>query len=160
MGLKWEYELAFPGMLNPDKIGVSGHPTLVSKHWDSNAFHGFVPADAEEKLFDNQILFCGHEDIQGNLRLDTVTALSGEDMVKSIELAIQMMIINDVRVGVVVLPHWIYPERTVQAMGEVARRAVWNRYPDSKLLNLRFVCPTQEIFDSANKYFQGTWELP
>jgi hypothetical protein len=68
------------------------------------------------------------------------------------------------------LPDWVPAEVLVNVWGDFAKRKVWEDFdwrtcnkeipPDHKeLMNIRLLCPTEEIFDSMAAYFQGTWEL-
>ena len=165
MGLKWEYELAFPGMIAPDSVpGALHRSMLLSKHWDADAFHEFVMAD--EKMFPGQLLFSGHEQTKHGIKLDTVSVLSEwipdlsfDLVVKGIETAILYAIAGGAAVLVVTLPNWVPIDDMTHVLGDVARRQVWKPYSGSRLLNVRFVCDNQSLYDSVNNYFQGTWEF-
>lgn len=159
MGLKWQYEMA----LNSSD-SVSTFSPHFEKHWDSNAFHSFIPSDTDYPK--GQIVYNSHEKTKYGIKLDSLSVLPGvnenptvDDGVRIFETAILLMIAGGSAVGVITLPEWLPVSFLVQVLGEVARRAIWNRHPESELLNLRFICPTQEIFDGVDKYFQGTWEL-
>jgi hypothetical protein len=68
------------------------------------------------------------------------------------------------------LPDWAPTRVLVSVWGELAKRRVWEDYdwhncnkevpPGHKfLMNIRLLCPNEEIFDGMAAYFQGTWEL-
>ncbi len=166
MGLKWQYELAFPGMTDQ----TDDPSTLLNKHWDAEAFHTFRPAShGYADHHPGFILQSSHKKTPYGVKLDTTSVIpdwKDEIQAQLIPILIQALegaVLTAIATGsatlVITLPAWVPAAVLVLVLGEVARRAVWSKHPDS-LKNLRFVCPTQEIFDAVDKHFQGTWELP
>ena len=65
---------------------------------------------------------------------------------------------KDGMVLLIVLPEWAPTEAVVTAAKHVATNRVWESYSKT-LMNIRFLCPTEEMFEGMAAYFQGTWEL-
>ena len=175
MGLKWQYELAFPGMtdsLEDSKSEKSGQPAvLLSKHWDAEAFHTF--RSASEGFAEHHpgfVLRSSHKKTVYGVKLDTISVIpTWEDriqeqlvpiLIRALEGAVLTAIATGSATLVITLPAWVPAAVLVLILSEVARRSIWSKHPESEVKNLRFICPTQEIFDAVDRHFQGTWELP
>lgn len=151
MGLKWEYCMA------PQQ------PIMV-EHWDAQSFVQFF-----KKHNDDRITCLGVGSGSGNKHQITASLPEWNDqikdaLIKTVLSALEAAVVTAIATGsatlVITLPTWVPVAVLVLILGEMARRAIWNKHTDSNLMNIRLVCPTQELYDGVNHYFQGTWELP
>ena len=153
MGLKWEYT----------------QPTtqpLEAEHWDAQAFINFASDPHPQPL---RRLGVGSPNGERHHILSWLPPIFGskdpmadatkEIIIQAIEAAIIAAVATGSTTLVITLPSWVPIAVLVLVLGEIARRQIWKR-PESKLMNIRLVCPTPEIYDAVNHYFQGTWELP
>lgn len=149
MGMKWEYHHA------PQK------PTM-EEHWDAQAFIKFF-----KNHNDDRTLRLGNTEGEKHQITGSIPAWDEqirEALIKTVLTALEAAVVTAIATGsatlVITLPTWVPVAILVLILGEMARRQIWKDHPDSKLMNIRLVCPTQELYDGVNQYFQGTWELP
>lgn len=162
MGLKFEYT-----------------QTPLSEHWDADHLATFV----EDPSIDTHLSFevCdrtrtaprsillpqfGNSTVTG-FRTTVPLPPWEEDLkdrlIPIVSLAFTTAILEAIKTGstvlIITVPAWISLAALIIVLGDIARRRIWNDHPESKLLNIRLLCPNQEVHDGLAAYFQGTWEL-
>ena len=166
MGLKWEYELASYTQAKTWEEGIE--PPSLEKNWDAAAFVNFTshegtgifvsskhhPTQFGTKLYHTCSL-PAPEDPLGDRIKDALIPV----LIQALEGAVLTAIATGSASLVITLPSWVPAAILVLALSEIARRAIWKRHPETPLMNIRLVCPTQEIFDAVDHHFQGCWEL-
>lgn len=157
MGLKFEYTMK-----------------PIPEHWDADHFIRFERRGAptvDDFCIDMASAFKLGDEIpgRGSVRTQMLKIPTWEEDLKDrlipiVSLAFTTAILEAVKAGsttlVLSIPSWISVAALIIVLGDIARRHIWKDHPESKLMNIRLLCPNQEIHDGLARYFQGTWELP
>src|SRR5574343_1027744 len=148
MGLKLEYRR------KSDK-------KLTEEHWDAESFLGFTKSPSWPRMSQRVA-----ETLYGKKQMTLAALPSAHDAIETalvtailtaMETAVLAAIATCSTTLVVTLPSWVPSAILVVILGDLVGRACWKQL-ETKLMNLRLVCPTDETFDALNHYFQGTWE--
>jgi hypothetical protein len=136
--------------------------SLEKEHWDAQAFAEFFSGHGRSSVMSSGNPNGSHHSIKEYIpmHLDPVAEKTKEVVIQAIEAAIIAAVATGSTTLVITLPSWVPIAVLVLVLGEVARRQIWRKDNHSKLMNIRLVCPTHEMFEAINRYFQGTWELP
>lgn len=149
MGMKWEY---YMDSLQP----------ITLEHWDAQSFVQFLKKHDDSDIC--QISSSNGEKHQITVPLPEWNEQIKSTLIKTVLAALEAAVVTAIATGsatlVITLPTWVPVAVLVLILGEMARRQIWKKHSDSKLMNIRLVCPTQELYDGLDHYFQGTWELP
>ena len=148
MGLKWEYCRA------PQR-------PVMEEHWDAEAFVQFFKGITPHH---QRLMTPNGEKHRISRSVPRWNETIKDALTKTLLTALEAAVVTAIATGsatlVITLPTWVPAAVLVLVLGEMARRQIWKQHEDSKLMNIRLVCPTEEIYDGVNRYFQGTWELP
>ena len=94
------------------------------------------------------------DELLGELRDKTIPIVT---------LALTTAVLEAIKTGsavlVISLPAWIPAAILVLVLADIARRQIWKDHPESKLMNIRLLCPNQDTYDALAHHFQGTWEF-
>lgn len=148
MGLKWEY------------LEEDGHKLEVqNRHWDASCqvlFHHGERAEEpmEPSIFiQNRTLIYFPDMLYGKVHGEEARA---EVLAQQLKQVIVEMAQKQPMVATITLPKRVPVNLLVQALHRVAHSKVWE---NTSLLNLRWLCPSPELFSAVDKYFQGPWDL-
>jgi hypothetical protein len=147
MGVRWEYR-------GPQNAPIS------EADWDADTFIQFHPEISETRPLDG-IGLNGKERTLHTFQLPEgkLQELTEKVLWEAFEAAFLTAIATGSTTMVVTLPTWVPVAILVLVLGNIARKAIWKKHPEAKLMHVRLVCPNFEVFEAVNTYFQGTWEL-
>ena len=150
MGMKFEYTLTPP-----------------REHWDADHFAYFYLKEAPP-ISEHAILMVndGKQWVpvanEVHYLLPAWEEALRDQTIPVVALALETAILEAAKTGattlVICLPTWVPVAILVLVLADLVRKQIW-KTPDSKLMNIRLACPTQEIYDGLAQHFQGTWEL-